>query len=82
VVDTKTTDAIMRRKHHRRNSHLSHICLHCGKRPAVLTDLCAECGGALEGWRGYCPEVDGAPPFYGANWVPLDGVTLRKVGHP
>lgn len=60
---------------------LSHVCLKCGRHEADAMNLCAECGGSGSEWRHYRPDVAGDPPFYGSNWVPLDQITLRKVGH-
>lgn len=56
-------------------------CLKCGRHNGEPgTGLCVECGGGPGGWRTYRPDREGDPPFHGANWVPLDDITARKVG--
>lgn len=73
---------VLRRKHdHHPTRSLSRLCVKCGRHEAEAMNLCGECGGSRDvGWRSYRPEMAGDPPFYGANWVPIEVISLRKVG--
>ena len=71
---------VLRRKWGKNPTRSFLSCVRCGRNKAESMDLCEECGGRRPGWRQYRPDQQGDPPYYGENWVPLDQITVRKVG--